>query len=407
MLNVEEALALVLQEVELPPPREVPLADALGLALDETITSDIDSPPHDKSIVDGYALIAASVTGPQTELTVIEEVAAGQVPERKVEPGTATRIMTGAPIPDGADAVVMVEKTVAENDSAPPRVRILEAPVKPSQNIVRRGFSMRRGDEVLSAHLHRHLRPVEIGLLAEVGRGTVRVLQPRIAVLATGNELASVQEIPGPGQIRNSNGPMLLALVKDAGAAGFDLGIAEDTAVDLRAKIGQGLRTDVLILSGGVSAGVLDLVPQVLADCGVREVFHKINLKPGKPLWFGIKDDGGHRTLVFGLPGNPVSSLVCFELFVRPAILKLAGHKDCVQQPVQAALTTDHAQRGQRATYWPSRLTELPDGMRRVTPLPWKGSGDLRTLADANALAIFPPGDRHYESGSSVAVLRI
>ena len=405
MLTVEEALARILKEVELPPPRTVPIADALGLALDERITSDIDSPPHDKSIVDGYALLAASVATPQTELAVIEEVTAGQVPTRRVEPGTATRIMTGAPIPEGADAVVMVEKTAAVENSSPPRVRILESPIKPGQNIVRRGASMHRGDEVITADLHRHLRPIEIGLLAEVGRSSVQVLQPTAAILATGNELVSAHEIPGPGQIRNSNGPMLVALAHDAGATAIDLGIARDEVADLRAKIEQGLQSEVLILSGGVSAGVLDLVPQVLAECGVREVFHKVNVKPGKPLWFGVKDHGTRRTLVFGLPGNPVSTLVCFELFVRPAFKKLAGHKECVERPVQATLTKPHSQRGERATYWPAKLETAADGSRVITPLVWKGSGDLRTLAEANALAIFPPGERHYQPGEMIVAI--
>lgn len=406
MLSVEEALAQVLAEVETPPPREVPLADALGLALDENVASDVDSPPHDKSIVDGYALIAASVTSSPTELRVIEEVTAGQVPTRVVEPGTATRIMTGAPIPKGADAVVMVEKTTTVSSGSEARVRILEAPVKSGQNIVRRGASMRRGDEVLAADLHRRLRPVEIGLLAEVGRTTVQVLQPTAAILATGNELVPADQTPGPGQIRNSNGPMLLALARDAGAVPVDLGIARDDAADLRAKIDQGLDANVLILSGGVSAGVLDLVPQVLSECGVREVFHKVNLKPGKPLWFGTCQREGQTRLVFGLPGNPVSSLVCFELFVRPALLALAGQRDCVREPLQATLTKEHRQRGDRATYWPSRLEEAADGSPRISPLSWKGSGDLRSVVDANALAIFPGGSL-YSTGSVIYALRL
>lgn len=404
MVNVEEAQKLILTAVELPPPREVPLADALGLALDENVTSDIDSPPHDKSIVDGYALIAASVTSSQTELRVIEEVTAGQVPTRAVEPGTATRIMTGAPLPAGADAVVMVEKTASVEGGAQPRVQILESPVKPGQNIVRRGASMRRGDEVLAADLHRRLRPIEVGLLAEVGRSIVQVLQPMAAMLATGNELVPADQTPGPGQIRNSNGPMLLALARDAGAAPVDLGIARDELADLRAKIEQGLDANVLILSGGVSAGVLDLVPQVLSECGVREVFHKVNLKPGKPLWFGTCQREGQTRLVFGLPGNPVSSLVCFELFVRPALMALAGQRDCVPKPVQATLTKEHRQRGDRATYWPSRLEEAADGSPRITPLSWKGSGDLRSVVDANALAIFPGGSL-YSAGSVIHAL--
>ena len=171
------------------------------------------------------------------------------------------------------------------------------------------------------------LRPLEIGLLAEVGRAVVSVIpSPQIAILATGNELVSLTEIPGPGQIRNSNEPLLAGLAQQAGGSAVPLGIACDDPADLERHVEAGLMRDVLVLSGGVSAGVLDLVPHVLAKLGVTQVFHKVNLKPGKPLWFGLKTRGeGRTTLVFGLPGNPVSSLVCFELFVRPAIQKLRG----------------------------------------------------------------------------------
>jgi molybdopterin molybdotransferase len=283
----------------------------------------------------------------------------------------------------------MVERTEIVEEGGRRDVCILHAP-QIGQNIVRRGQSIRRGKPVLAAGTV--LRGIEVGILAEVGQSQVPTcMWPRVGVLATGNELVPVDQKPAAGQIRNSNGPLLTTLAAQAGASAFHAGIARDDTADLRLRMQVGLAADVFLLSGGVSAGVLDLVPQALAECGVREVFHKVNLKPGKPLWFGVKDDGHHRTLVFGLPGNPVSSLVCFELFVRPAIKKLAGQKDCVQRPVQATLTNDHAQRGERVTYWPSRLEETADGTRQVTPLPWQGSGDLRTLADANALAIFPP----------------
>jgi molybdopterin molybdotransferase len=397
MLNVEAALRVVLDCVQPLPPQQVDLEASLGCILAEPVVSDIDSPPHDKSIVDGYALIAADVNQPGVELTVLEEITAGTMPTRTVERGAATRIMTGAPLPRGADAVVMVEQTQAAGD----RVRILQSPVKPGQNIMRRAASLARGHTVLEPG--QRLRAIEIGLLAEVGRSkVVAIPAPRVAVLATGNELVEASRLPGPAQIRNSNGPLLAGLVTQAGGKAVSLGIARDELDDLRKNIAAGLTRDVLLLSGGVSAGALDLVPQALADLGVQQVFHKVNLKPGKPLWFGVKE----QTLVFGLPGNPVSSLVCFELFVRPAIEKLSGRVPRGLPRVRATLTRDHQQRGDRPTYWPAVLSET-GAAPAVEPLAWQGSGDLRTLTGANGLAHFPAGDRLFTAGEMIDVLRL
>jgi molybdopterin molybdotransferase len=235
----------------------------------------------------------------------------------------------------------------------------------------------------------------------------VRVARrPTLAVLATGNELVPAEQTPAPGHIRNSNGPMLLAAAQAAGAVAVDLKIARDDAQQLRSLIARGLEHDVLVISGGVSAGVLDLVPGVLAELGVQQVFHKVHLKPGKPLWFGVLARGPVDTLVFGLPGNPVSSLVCFELFVRPAIGQLAGRGDTSLVEVAAELAVDYLQRGDRPTYFPARLANV-DGRHRVEPLRWQGSGDLRTLVQANALAYFPPGERAYRAGETVRVLQL
>ncbi|MEQ8789164.1 MAG: molybdopterin molybdotransferase MoeA [Pirellulaceae bacterium] len=408
MLEVAEALQRVLAETRAKSPRTVPLSDALGMVLAEDAVSDVDSPPHDKALMDGYAVLAADAhTGP-VELRVLEQVAAGATPAQTVVPGAATRIMTGAPIPDGADAVVMVEQTeplgVENANSAadvPVRVRINASRVDSGQNIMRRAASMRRGEVVLNSG--RLLRPMEIGLLAEVGRAEVRVV-PRadVAVLSTGDELVPADSLPGGGQIRNSNGPMLRAMVERAGGRAVDLGIGRDEEAELRRLVALGLQHDVLVLSGGVSAGVLDLVPRVLASEGVEQVFHKVHLKPGKPLWFGIRRRQPHDTLVFGLPGNPVSSLVCFELFVRPAIAALAGERN--DAPVQTAtLAAAHRQRGDRPTYWPARRSSDVRSVS-VTPLNWKGSADLRTLADADCLIYFPPGEREYAVGDEVEI---
>ncbi|MCI0360472.1 MAG: molybdopterin molybdotransferase MoeA [Planctomycetaceae bacterium] len=404
MLSVDEALKLVLDHARpLSWPQSLTIGDgeALGCVLTERVTSDIDSPPHDKSIVDGYALIAADAEEPGRELTVIEEVTAGAVPTRTVERGTATRIMTGAPLPAGADAVVKVEQTTLAGD----RVRIHQSPVKPGQNIMRQGASLKRGQVVLEPG--KVLRPIEIGLLAEVGRDSVEAIRrPLVAVIPTGNELVPSSQTPGRGQIRNSNGPMLRALAESAGARAHEYAIVRDDPDQLRMFVLMGLGSRIILLSGGVSAGVLDLVPGVLRDLGVQEVFHKVNLKPGKPLWFGVKDEAQTqtRTLVFGLPGNPVSGLVCFELFVRPAIEKLSGREPKGLPRVTATLTQEHKQRGDRPTYWPALLAEIGD-QKSVTPLPWQGSGDLRTLTDANCLAYFPAGDRVFAAGERFETL--
>ncbi len=391
MLSVSEALAKVLAYAGRKPPTRVPLAESLDLVLAEEIESDIDSPPHDKAMVDGYAVLCEDLPDGAAELSVLEEVTAGAVPTLPVSPGHCTRIMTGAPLPAGADAVAMVERT--ELLASGQRVRIVDN-VSAGQNIMRQGASLRRGEVVLAAG--QEIRPPEIGLLAEVGRAEVTVIaRPRVAILSTGNELVEAHEQPAAGQIRNSNGPMLAAAVRRAGGAPLELGIARDEVAHLRAKIEQGLAADILVLSGGVSAGVLDLVPGVLQELGVRQVFHKVNLKPGKPLWFGVD----HSTLVFGVPGNPVSSLVCFELFIRPAIAVLAGRDAAANARwLSASLTKRFTHRGERPTYFPAALRRTDDGWL-AEPVDWRGSADLRGITRANALIAFPAGDRAWQAG--------
>jgi molybdopterin molybdotransferase len=304
----------------------------------------------------------------------------------------------------------MIERTelLTPPGSSPQRVKILDTRLPETANIMRRASSLARGQTVLRAGTA--IRPIEVGVLAEVGRTEIAVHRPpRVAVMTSGNELVSPDRIPAPGQIRNSNNPMVVAFAQRAGAEATDLGIARDERDAIRALVERGLEYDILVLSGGVSAGVLDLVPSVLRDAGVEEKFHKVNLKPGKPLWFGVR--GG--TLVFGLPGNPVSSLVGFELFVRPAIAQMLGGSPVGLPRATVKLASDFMQRGDRPTYFPGRRRETPVGLADsahptgevfVEPLPWMGSADLAALAQADCLIHFPAGDRQYVTGEAVVI---
>ena len=310
------------------------------------------------------------------------------------------------------------------DDEAVVIVNVAELAV--GKNILRQGESTRRGTRVVAAG--RRLRAQEIGALAELGQAHVAVYPaPRVAVLATGDELVPVDQVPGPGQIRNSNESMLAAQIRQMGAVPVPLGVARDNTADLRERIELGLAHDVLLLSGGVSAGKLDLVPSVLAEAGVRQVFHKVLVKPGQPIWFGVREaldsrtrqsSGGHENpnsgefgdpqrgpcYVFGLPGNPVSSMVCCELFVRTAIRKLIGIEPAVPTPWRGRLTRDHFNAGSRPTYYPARWEWTEQG-GSVEPVKWVGSADLSATVEANALAVFAEGDRNYSAGSMNDVL--
>jgi molybdopterin molybdotransferase len=314
-----------------------------------------------------------------------------------------------------------VEETrLNEDDSGAVHVRIETIPVAAGRNILKQGESTRRGTRVLAAG--RPLRPQEIGALAELGKDTVAVYsRPDVGVLATGDELVPCHRIPGPGQIRNSNEAMLVAQLRQMGAIPVALGVARDDRDELRQSIRRGLACDVMLLSGGVSAGKLDLVPDVLAELGVREVFHKVRVKPGQPVWFGVMDppsagggtsDGGLPQTneparlpcyVFGLPGNPVSSMVCCELFARTAVRRLMGIEPAALPGLRARLLRDHFNSGNRPTYHPAKW-ELTESGAVVEPVKWVGSSDLSATVEANAMALFPEGGRMYSAGTTLDV---
>jgi molybdopterin molybdotransferase len=398
LLPVSEAREIILRRCRTLAPETVSLTpSALGMILAEDVASDIDMPPYDKALMDGYAVRAVDVSG-ATELQVIEEITAGSTPRHSVGPGQAARIMTGAPMPKGADAVVIVERTRVLEGS---RVFLEESTVKPGQNVLPRAKEMRRGETVLAAGTT--LRPQEFGVLATVGRASVQAHPtPVVALMTTGDEVVEAGEQPGPGQIRNGNSPMLAAQIARAGGVPRYLGIGRDRVEHLRQLIDEGLRSHMLVLSGGVSAGVADLVPGVLRGAGVEAHLHKIAMKPGKPLFFGTRGE----IPVFGLPGNPVSSFVCFELFVRPAIRKLCGCAEPGPTFVQAKLTENFTYMTDRPTYHPAWLEAGKEGWK-VRIVPWFGSADLLGLTRANALVLLEPATSEHKAGDTRAVLKI
>jgi molybdopterin molybdotransferase len=410
MLTVDQAMEAVLGRCATLPARSRPLAAALGCILDEDVAADLDLPPFDKALVDGYAVRSSDLVGYSGDgrrLSIGEEITAGRTPTRALGPREAAAIMTGAPIPDGADAVVMVEQTRRLED-----VVIVDDPeVKPGKARLERGRELRAGEIVLRRG--EKLNAPRLGLLASIGRTSARVVPPpRVVVVPTGDELVEPDRVPGPGQIRNSNASMLRALAAAAGAEAEAMAIVPDDPERLHQALETGLRADVLLITGGVSAGTLDLVPATLERLGVERVFHKIRLKPGKPLWFGVGRPNAARgidapgPLVFGLPGNPVSGIVGFLLFVRPAIDVLAGRGDRVHPACAYPLARSFHQKGDRPTYHPARLsTTSAEGATRLEPLDWAGSADLKTVAEADGFAIFAAGERRYQEGEIVGFL--
>lgn len=393
MISPQEALQVILGEARRLEAVRVPLAEALSGVLAEDACADSDLPPFDKSAMDGYAVRAADVARLPAELAVIEELPAGRAPSPPLAPGACAKIMTGAPVPPGANLVVPVEDTERLPDG---RARILRlVPDRP--HICPRGEDVRRGAAVVEAG--RVLRPQEIGLLASVGCDRAAIYRrPRVAVLATGEELVPVSAVPGPGQIRNVNSSSLLACCRAAGVPADDLGVARDEKADLRAKIAEGLARDVLVVSGGVSMGEWDLVPKVFAEAGVAVRFATVRMKPGKPTVFGTYGGG----LVFGLAGNPVSTLVGFRFFVLPALRKMMGHPEPAPGPLAARLLAPVKVRDDRTTFVPAVLRREPDGWA-VTPLVIHGPADLVGFSKADALVILEPGA--YEAGARVAAL--
>ena len=400
MLTVEEAQEIVLDSVSDPGVERKALSDAQGRVLAENVAPNYDVPPHDNSSVDGYAVRAVDTQGASAEnsrrLGVLEEIPAGTVPVAAVGPGSASRIMTGAILPDGADAVVMVENTRQGDDG----VEILKA-VEPGQNVRYRGEDVIQGKNVLFAGTE--IGPGEIGLLAAFQRSQVSVTrQPDVAILSTGDEVVEIDEALVPGKIVNSNSYSLAALVRTCNARPVNLGIARDTEADIANAIRSAMNADVILSTGGVSVGDYDYVKKVLEDLGADMKFWRVQMKPGKPLAYGLL----RGKPFFGLPGNPVSCMVSFLLFARPALRKMMGYRpdDWRLPSVPAVLENDLAAGGDRRHYLRARVA-FSGGRFRASTVAGQGSGMLSSMTGTNGLVIVETGIRSVSRGAEVEVL--
>ena len=415
MISIEEALEKILALVSVLPPEVKPPLDALGQVLDEDISAEFDVPPLANSGMDGYAVRAEDTTeateGNPRELRVVGEVAAGYVYGGSVAAGTAVRIMTGAPIPDGADAVVPFEETDEPFDSPPKQtgavaatVRVFKA-ARPAANVRAAGEDIKAGARVLRRGAV--LRPPEVAVLASLGKNSVRVIRrPRVAVLSTGDELLEPGEERTGAYIYDANAYGVAALISRFGGEPLLLGIAKDTIEDLTEKIHEGLAADLLVTSAGVSRGDYDVVKEVLAREG-EVAFWTVAMKPGKPLAFGSFSHNGRRVPHLGLPGNPVSSLVAFEIFGRPAILKMMGKTDFRRPSVQAIAEERIANAGDPRAYMARCLVTERDGTYYVRLAGSQSSGALSSLARANGLTVIPAEVDAVEAGETVEVMML
>jgi molybdopterin molybdotransferase len=404
MISVEQALEKVLSYIPVLGEEERPILDCLGQVLAEDIYSPINVPPMDNTAMDGYAVRSSDTLGASQQspklLQVIDTVPAGSITKKRITTGMAVRIMTGAPIPSGADSVVRFEDT----DESPRKETITEIgilrEVKAGADIRRTAEDIAQGSLVLTAGTV--IRPSEVGVLASLGRSTVKVFRrPVVAILATGNELVDINQLLTPGKIYNSNSYSIAAQVRRYGGIPQIIGVSLDTEDSLVAKIGMALNSDMLITTGGVSMGDYDVVKDILAREG-EIVFWQVRMKPGKPLAFGRIKEVPH----LGLPGNPVSSMITFELFARPAILKMMGKKDLSKPTVEAVIENPMVNSDGRRIFARAVVTKR-NGHYFARLTGPQGSGILTSMTLANGLVIVPEDKTNVANGDTVQVMML
>ncbi|MGD1106280.1 MAG: gephyrin-like molybdotransferase Glp [Terracidiphilus sp.] len=398
----------------------VPLHQALGRVLAEPLLADADQPPFARSTRDGFACRAAEASA-HRPLAVIGSTRAGQTPSGPLPRGAVWEIMTGAPVPAGADAIIMLEHVKefdahVEETCAPSTRAIRLLPlrtIRKGEHIVARAAQARKGDKLLPAGSL--IGAAQIALAGSCGCAALNVfLKPRVAILSTGDELVPIRSSPGPGQIRNSSSAMLAAMVSAAGGSPWDLPIARDTAKSLDAALVRAASADLLLITGGVSAGKFDLVEPALIRAGARFHFTGVRIQPGKPLVFGelrrrrptdpVQNQNRTKCPIFGLPGNPVSSAVTFLLFAAPVVAALAGQRDCGPRFALARLTEDVKTKTGLTRFLPAACT-FSGAIPEVALVPWQGSGDMAAMARANCFLVVPEDSDRLRAGSTVRIL--
>ena len=397
MITVEEALEKILSRIHLLGYEKVSILEALGRVCAEDILANRGIPPLDNSGMDGYAVRSEDVQNASSHhpvrLEVIEDLPAGFISKKKIEKGKAIRIMTGAAIPKGADTVVPVEDTKQDDQFV-----LIFTTLPSDENIRKAGEDVKKGERVISAG--DLIRPSEVGMIASVRRSFVSVYQrPLVAILCTGEELVDVDGILDEVKIVSSNSYTLAAQVKDCGAIPVQLGIVRDRKEEIKEKLLQGIRADVLISSAGVSVGDYDFVKDALKDLGMEMIFWKVAMQPGRPLVFGTIQGKP----VFGLPGNPVSSMVSFEQFVRPSLLKMMGHRQLYRPVIEAVLKEDIQKKPGRRHFMRAFVSFEKDQYFASVTGP-QGSGILKSMVKANGLVIVPEDLEMVRAGEKVKV---
>ncbi|MBT3799873.1 MAG: molybdopterin molybdotransferase MoeA [Bacteroidetes bacterium] len=388
MILLEEAYKIVMDSVELMKTEKINFTNSLGLILANDIFSDIDMPPFDKSAMDGYA---CKMTDINQELEVIEVIPAGKSPKKEIKQGECAQIMTGAMIPNGADCVLMVEHTEKTADN---RIKYLKEKTK--DNICYKAEDVQTGQKVIEKGTL--IKPQHIAILASVGATEIEVYQkPKVGVISTGDEIVEPHVKPGPSKIRNSNGYQLFSQIERCNAIANYVGIASDNEEDTYHVIMKAMEeNDVILLSGGVSMGEFDFVPYIMQKAGIDIKFQKIAVQPGKPTTFGTKES----KRIFGLPGNPVSSYIQFELLVRPLLAEMMGH---TFNPLQISMEMgiDHSRkRSERMSWYP--ITIADNGT--VIPASYHGSAHIHGLESADGISFFPIGKAEIKKGEKVHV---
>lgn len=398
MILIEDAQKIILAKVQPLPPGKTPLLDAIGSVLHEDIFAPRDNPPADNSAMDGYALRFEDVSSINSEnpalLKVIEDIPAGRSPVKLIQPGEAARIMTGALVPEGADTVVMVENTKKKNTS----VLILKSPKKGS-HIRKQGEDFKKGALLLARGSL--IVPSNIGIIATAGYSEVSVYKrPLVAILSTGDELVAINKNAENHQIINSNSYILASQVLECGGRLLPLGIAPDRKEAIKEKLMSANKADIIVTSGGVSVGDYDFVKDVMKEMGSEIIIWKIAMKPGKPLTFSMLENRP----AFGLPGNPVSSFVSFEQFVRPAILKMSGYSDLFRKTIRATLTAGVEKKNDGRKHFLRSILTYKNGEYFVSVLGGQGSNMIASLASSNSLLIIPESETELRSGQKVEV---